>query len=131
MDEWDLTALLHRHASSLPVPGAAIGVVRNGTVTTAAYGVADATSGDPVTSRTRFAGVYAWPDRRIEVTAMDGGLLLDERRSQTEALPIDERTFLVDPSNPDTPTVTFGGFDHAGRPHILYDMLWGLPRRDG
>jgi hypothetical protein len=32
---------------------------------------------------------------------------------------------------PDNPTVTFGAFDVAGRPRVLYDMLWGLPRLGG
>jgi len=34
-----------------------------------------------------------------------------------------------DADDPDTPTVTFGAFDEAGRPHVLYEMIWGLPRR--
>jgi hypothetical protein len=45
-----------------------------------------------------------------------------------EALPVDDRTFLVDPLDPDRPTVTFGAFDSAGRPGALYDVLWALPR---
>jgi CubicO group peptidase (beta-lactamase class C family) len=80
---------------------------------------------------TRFAGVYAWPDRRVEVTATANGLLINSEDSQTEALPLDERTFVTDPADPDNPTVTFGAFDAAGRPRVLYDMLWGLPRLDG
>ena len=47
---------------------------------------------------------------------------------RSEALPIDERTFLVDPGDPDNPTVTFAGSDAARRPQVLYLMLWGLPR---
>jgi CubicO group peptidase (beta-lactamase class C family) len=78
----------------------------------------------------RFAGVYAWPDRRVEVTATASGVLIGSGDRETEALPVDERTFLVDATDPDTPTVTFGAFDADGRPHVLYDMLWGLPRRD-
>lgn len=76
----------------------------------------------------RFAGVYAWPDRRVEVTATASGLLLTDEGGQTEAVPLDERTFLVDAADPDNPTVTFGAFDAAGRPQVLYLMLWGLPR---
>jgi len=49
---------------------------------------------------------------------------------ETEALPLDEHAFVVDPTDPDNPTVTFGDFDAAGRPHVLYVMLWGLPRLD-
>jgi hypothetical protein len=79
----------------------------------------------------RFAGVYAWPDRRVEVTAAESCLLIKSEHDETQALPLDERTFLVDATDPDNPTVTFGGFDAAGRPQILYVMLWGLPRIDG
>jgi CubicO group peptidase (beta-lactamase class C family) len=77
----------------------------------------------------RFAGVYAWPDRHVEVTASANGLLIKSERGENEALPLDERTFLVDAMDPDNPTVTFGAFD-AGRPRVLYVMLWGLPRLD-
>jgi len=76
----------------------------------------------------RFAGVYAWPDRSVEVTATATRLLITEEGRQTEGLPIDERTFLVDAADPDNPTVTFGSFDAVGRPSVLYVMLWGLPR---
>jgi CubicO group peptidase (beta-lactamase class C family) len=76
----------------------------------------------------RFAGVYAWPDRQVEVTATADGLLIKSEDRETQALPLDERTFLVDPADPDNPTVTFGAFDTVGRPQVLYDMLWGLPR---
>jgi CubicO group peptidase (beta-lactamase class C family) len=80
----------------------------------------------------RFAGVYAWPDRRVEVTATAGSrLLLKSELGETTALALDERTFLVEPMDPDVPTVTFGAFDAAGRPQVLYLMLWGLPRLDG
>jgi hypothetical protein len=65
----------------------------------------------------RFAGVYAWPDRRVEVEAGETSLRIDDK----EARPVDEQTFLVDPADPDNPTVTF--WDDA-----LYVMLWGLPR---
>jgi CubicO group peptidase (beta-lactamase class C family) len=78
----------------------------------------------------RFAGVYAWPDRNVVVTTTTRGLLFDDEVGRSEGLPLDERTFLVDASDPDNPTVTFGGFDAAGRPRVLYLMLWGLPRVD-
>jgi hypothetical protein len=78
----------------------------------------------------RFAGIYAWPDRQVEVTATANGLLINSQDGQTEALPLDDRTFVADPADPDNPTVTFGAFDAAGRPRMLYDMLWGLPRLD-
>lgn len=76
----------------------------------------------------RFAGVYAWPDERWEVTATDTRLVMVGPRGTTEALPIDDHAFLVDPHDPDTPTVTFGAFDESGRPGALYQMLWGLSR---
>jgi hypothetical protein len=76
----------------------------------------------------RFAGVYAWPDRRVNVAATANGLLIGSDDGETEAVPLDERTFLVEAADPDNPTVTFGAFDAVGRPQVLYDMLWGLPR---
>lgn len=79
----------------------------------------------------RFAGSYAWPDRQVHVAATASGLLISSEDGQAEALPINERTFLVDSADPDNPTVTFGAFDTAGRPRVLYDMLWGLPRTGG
>lgn len=79
----------------------------------------------------RFAGVYAWPDRRVEVSSTPNRtLLIRSSRGDSEARPIDDRTFLVDPEDPDNPTVTFDGFDGDGRPRVLYLMLWGLPRLD-
>src|SRR6185295_2438272 len=55
MGEPELASLLREHASRHSVPGAAIGVLRDGVVTTAYVGVADTTTGEPVTSETRFA----------------------------------------------------------------------------
>jgi hypothetical protein len=78
----------------------------------------------------RFAGVYAWPDRHVEVTACGSGLSIKDEDDEAELLPLDERTFLVDPTDPDNPTMTFGAFDAGGRPRVLYSMLWGLPRLD-
>jgi len=76
----------------------------------------------------RFAGVYAWPDRHWEVRAGDSSLVMDGPRGSIEAVPIDGHSFLIDAADPDTPTVTFGSFDDSGRPGVLYQMLWGLPR---
>ena len=76
----------------------------------------------------RFAGVYAWPDRRWEVTATDTGLSIKGARTTYVAAPIDEQTFLVDADDPDTPTMTFGAFDDEGRPGALYQMLWAHAR---
>jgi CubicO group peptidase (beta-lactamase class C family) len=76
----------------------------------------------------RFAGAYARPDLRVEVTASGSCLQITSEQDSTEAVALDERTFLVDAADPDNPTVTFGEYDESGRPHVLYDMLWGLPR---
>ena len=76
----------------------------------------------------RFAGVYAWPDLRWEVTARDTHLLMQGDGGAVNALPQNDCTFVGDAKDPDTPTVTFGGFDASGRPAVLYQMLWGLPR---
>jgi CubicO group peptidase (beta-lactamase class C family) len=76
----------------------------------------------------RFAGVYAWPDRRWDVTATGTKLTMKGAPGTIEALPIDDCTFLVNADEPDTPTMTFGAFDDSGRPGALYQMLWGLPR---
>jgi CubicO group peptidase (beta-lactamase class C family) len=76
----------------------------------------------------RYAGVYAWPDSRWNVTADGHALRLEHDDGTLEALPIDERTFLVDANDHDIPTVTFDSFDAAGRPRVLYHMVWGYPR---
>jgi hypothetical protein len=76
----------------------------------------------------RYRGVYAWPDHRVEVAATADGLRIAGEEGEAAALPIDDHTFLVDRDDPDTPTVTFGAFDAAGRPRMLYEMIWGLPR---
>jgi CubicO group peptidase (beta-lactamase class C family) len=78
-----------------------------------------------------FAGVYAWPDRRVEVTTTARGLFIKGWAPETEALPLSRRTFIVNALDPDNPTVTFGELDAHGRPRVLYLMLWGLPRIDG
>ena len=79
----------------------------------------------------RFAGRYAWPDHDVVVRATDGALLITDGERTADALPVDDRSFLVDPADPDNPTMTFGAFDAAGHPGVLYDMLWGLPRIAG
>jgi hypothetical protein len=78
----------------------------------------------------RFAGTYAWPDRQIRVMATEEGLRIVSSSQERGALPLDHRTFVVDALDPDDPTVTFGEFDPTGRPTVLYEMLWGLPRVD-
>ena len=55
MSDLDLAGLLGEHMSMHSVPGAAIGVLRDTAVTAASSGIADATTGEPVTADTRFA----------------------------------------------------------------------------
>jgi CubicO group peptidase (beta-lactamase class C family) len=55
LTERDLVALLRDQASRHSVPGAAIGVLRDGAVTAAHWGVANASTGEAVTADTRFA----------------------------------------------------------------------------
>ena len=76
----------------------------------------------------RFAGVYGWPDREVEVTATMDGLRIKRAERSLVAAPVDGRAFITDRTDPDSPTVTFGDFDGLGRPQVLYEMLWGLPR---
>ena len=85
-------------------------------------------SPDTAGDLSRFTGRYAWPDRQVDVVATAGGLLISSEDGRAEALPLSERAFLADPADPDNPTVTFGAFDASGRPGVLYEMLWGLPR---
>jgi hypothetical protein len=77
---------------------------------------------------TPYAGTYGWPDRRVEVTRTDLGLLVTEDGTSRPATALDSRTFLVDREAPDDPTITFADFDGAGRPGVLYDLVWGLGR---
>ena len=55
MDERDLSDLLREHVSQHVVPGAGIGILREGEVVDAYAGVADTSTGEPVTPETRFA----------------------------------------------------------------------------
>jgi CubicO group peptidase (beta-lactamase class C family) len=50
----DLAELLAEHATRAGVPGAALGLLRDGEATVAVYGVADAATREPVTADTRF-----------------------------------------------------------------------------
>ena len=82
----------------------------------------------PPLDLSRYAGLYAWPDRRVEVVAQRDRLLVTSEGVTSEAVPLDDRTFVVDPADPDNPTITFGDFDGVGRPKLVYLMLWALPR---
>ena len=83
---------------------------------------------EPAVDSSRFAGVYAWPDRRLEVRATEDGVTIEGDGEIVHGVPLDDRTVLVDPGDPDNPTVTFAALDESGRPGALYSMLWGLPR---
>ena len=78
----------------------------------------------------RFAGTYAWPDQQYDVTTTPTGLAIKGSGDEREALPLDDRSFVVDADDPDNPTMTFGAFDADGRPRVIYNMLWALPRSD-
>ncbi len=77
----------------------------------------------------RFAGAYTWPDRRIDVSVADEGLRITEGDREALARPLDDRTFLLEPEDADGPTVTFGELAD-GRPGVLYDYVWAVPRSD-
>lgn len=77
----------------------------------------------------RFAGDYAWPDRHCRVTASDGDLVVEVDDRCFRAAPIGNGVFVVDPEDPDVPTITFGYFDPMGCPQVIYLMLWGMPRQ--
>lgn len=77
----------------------------------------------------RFAGRYRWPDWDIRVAAGPTELTIETPEQRVTASPIGAGTFRVDPPDPDSPTVMFSRFDRDGRPHLLYDALWGFPRR--
>jgi hypothetical protein len=77
----------------------------------------------------RFAGRYRWPDWDIHVTAGSTNLSIETPEQLVSASPVGSGTFQVDPPDLDSPTVTFAGFDTEGRPHVLYDALWGFPRK--
>jgi CubicO group peptidase (beta-lactamase class C family) len=55
MSDTELTSLLREHAAARAVPGAVLGVIAGGAAEIAATGVADVSTGAPVTPETRFA----------------------------------------------------------------------------
>ena len=55
MNEASLAALLGEHATRHSVPGAAVGILRDGAFTTAYHGTIDVRTGEPVMPETRFA----------------------------------------------------------------------------
>jgi hypothetical protein len=82
----------------------------------------------PADGLDRFAGLYRWPDWDIRVTAGPTDLTIETPEQRVTASPVGEGTFRVDPPDPDSPTVTFAGFDTEARPRVVYDALWGFPR---
>jgi CubicO group peptidase (beta-lactamase class C family) len=86
VNEEDLTALLGQHASRDSVPGATVGILRNGVVTTAYYGVADVTTSEPVTPDTVFSVGSLTKSMVAHVVARlaeSGRLSLDDRVDTT------------------------------------------------
>jgi len=75
-----------------------------------------------------YAGTYTWPDRQCRVVAEPDRLLIDVDGRRREAHPTTEGVFVVDPDDPDNPTVTFGHPDEQGRSQAIHLMLWALPR---
>jgi beta-lactamase class C len=109
--EQDLNDLPREHASNHRVPGAAIGVLRDGVETFAWYGNANTRTGAPVTATSCF-GV--------------GSLTKSMVATGVARLAEDGRLSLDDPVVARVPEVRGA----AGRPRIIYVMLWGLPRLD-
>ncbi|HEX7472100.1 MAG TPA: serine hydrolase domain-containing protein [Candidatus Limnocylindrales bacterium] len=180
MADPDLGALLAKHASALSIPGAALGVLRDGVTTVATYGIEDVRTDAPVEAGSRFSAgsltktMVATVVARLaaqgrlgledsvasHVPELDGAgwartATLRELLANRSGLPLrvgldfdfecadsgddalarfaarvaaEESTPV--PYDPDNPTVTFGAFDAEGRPQVLYEMLWGLPRTD-
>jgi CubicO group peptidase (beta-lactamase class C family) len=55
VNEAEIAALLGKHATQHSVPGAALGILRDGSVVTAYHGIADVRSSEAVDAATRFA----------------------------------------------------------------------------
>jgi CubicO group peptidase (beta-lactamase class C family) len=81
VDEGELTDLLCRNTARHAVPGAALGVLRDGAVTTAHHRAADIRTGEPVAQQTRFSiGSLIKPMVATVIVrlAEEGQLSLDE-----------------------------------------------------
>jgi CubicO group peptidase (beta-lactamase class C family) len=116
VDEGDLAALLREHAVRHSVPGAGMGILRDGAVTTACYGVADVRSGAPVTAGTRFSA---------------GSLTKSMVATVVAGLAVAGRLSLDDPVAGHVPELSASGW--AGRA-TLRDLLAnrsGLPLASG
>jgi len=78
----DLGALLAKHASALGIPGAALGVLRDGVRTVATYGIEDVRTGAPVDAGSRFSAGSLTKSMVAAVVARlaaQGRLGLDDR----------------------------------------------------
>jgi len=81
VNDVDLASLLGEHAQRQSVPGAAIGILRDGAVATAYHGIADVRSAESVTAETRFAAGSLTKSMVATVIARladAGGLSLDD-----------------------------------------------------
>jgi CubicO group peptidase (beta-lactamase class C family) len=81
VNERDLTELLGRHASRHSDPGAAVGLLHEGSAAIPCHGIADARTGEPVSMQTRFA-VCSLTKSMVAIAiirlAQSGALSLDD-----------------------------------------------------
>ena len=73
VDDGDLAALLRDHAQRHSVPGATLGIVRDGTMSVARHGVADVRLGEPVTRDSLRRGIPDEVDGRDRAGAAGRG----------------------------------------------------------
>ena len=83
----------------------------------------------PVTYRDSPASTRG-PTGALKLSATETSLLIKSEDGETEASAARRANVRRRRDGPDNPSVTFGAFETAGRPRILYEMLWGLPRLD-
>ena len=112
MDQGALAALLREHASRHAVPGAAVGILRDGATTTATYGVADVATGEPVIPETRFA---------------TGSLTKPMVATVIARLAAERRLSLDDPVSMHLPALRAGGWADQATLRDLLASRSGLP----
>ena len=75
----------------------------------------------------RYCGHYGWPDAKSDLT-LDGDALRVSGAQNSSLLPIDAHLFRRSDGDPDIPFMSFANFDASGRPHVLYNAVWAIPR---